>query len=86
VICLKVKGTFRQITEVLEKHYAVKVEVLTFPTEPKAYYLTINETNDVTAKLILDLSFANITMMGAVRERDMEQITLSSFIQNIRNL
>lgn len=74
MIYLKVKGTFRQINEGLEKNYPVLVDVLAFPHEPQIYYLTINETNDVTAKLILDISLADVTMMGVVRGKDMQQL------------
>lgn len=76
MIYLKIKGTLQQINAVLEKHCPGMVDVLTFPSEPQTYYLTINEPNEDTAKLIVDLSLANIAMMGAIKEMEMKQVFL----------
>jgi len=74
MIHLKVKGTFKQINDALEKLHPVMVNVLTLRNEPQTYYLTINEPNEVTAKLIVQLSLANITMMGTVKGLELKQL------------
>jgi len=74
MIYLKVKCTHQQIKDIIEKYYPMRIGVCTFDTDKETHYIAINENNDVTAKLIIDFSLANITVQ-AVGETYMEQLS-----------
>ena len=73
MIYLKVKCTYQQIKEVIEKYYPMRIGVCTFDSDKETHYIAINENNDVTANLIIDFSLTNITVQ-AVGEKYIEQL------------